>query len=145
MDKDIDVESRDIPEPMKRELRQEALFGCVLCGSPIIDYHHIIFYSEVKKHEKENLVVLCPEHHRRANCKEIPIQILYEKKKLPYNKNVQSISKDFYIFNKPEMKIKIGTNIFINTSNILVVDDKTILSFNSSEDGFITMNAAFYE
>ena len=56
-----------IPEGIKRMLRQEAYFGCVKCGCPIIEYHHIEPWSVVKKHEVDNLVVLCPNCHREAN------------------------------------------------------------------------------
>lgn len=33
-----------IPESIKRQVRQEAKFGCIFCGSPIIEYHHIEEY-----------------------------------------------------------------------------------------------------
>jgi hypothetical protein len=33
--------NREIPSEIKRQLRQEAGFGCCICGIPIIEYHHI--------------------------------------------------------------------------------------------------------
>ncbi|MBU5337278.1 hypothetical protein [Intestinibacter bartlettii] len=45
-----------IPNPLKRELRQEAHFGCVNCGNPIIEYHHITPWSEVKEHTKGDTI-----------------------------------------------------------------------------------------
>ena len=44
-----------IPEGVKRKLRQEAYFGCVKCGCPIIEYHHIEPWSVVKKHSGRRL------------------------------------------------------------------------------------------
>lgn len=54
---------RDIPAVMKRLLRQESGFGCAECGCPVIEYHHIIEFSVCKKHEIDNIAVLCPNHH----------------------------------------------------------------------------------
>ena len=32
--------TRDIPEPVRRAVRQGTGFGCVICGAAIITYHH---------------------------------------------------------------------------------------------------------
>jgi hypothetical protein len=53
----------DVPEPVKRQLRQEAGFGCCKCGLPVFQYHHII-PREVEDHNRpEDVMVLCPNHH----------------------------------------------------------------------------------
>lgn len=52
-----------IPEPIKRAVRQRCGFGCVVCGFPIYDYHHMSPYSEVREHTEENLTLLCKTHH----------------------------------------------------------------------------------
>lgn len=55
----------DIPEPTKRAVRKRCGFCCVICGCPVYDYDHIEEYSIVKKHEEDNLVLLCPTCHRK--------------------------------------------------------------------------------
>lgn len=63
-------ESREaIPEAIQRELRAEAGYGCCLCGDPIIDYHHIREYAVAvaagdAPHVVEDMMVVCPTHHR---------------------------------------------------------------------------------
>lgn len=53
----------DIPEDVKRRLRQEAGCGCCKCGLPMIQYHRII-PREVEDHNRpEDMMVLCPNHH----------------------------------------------------------------------------------
>jgi len=54
-----------IPDDLKRKVRQQCGFGCVICGSPIYDYDHIEEYATVQKHTFENLVLLCPTCHRK--------------------------------------------------------------------------------
>lgn len=53
----------DISEPIKREVRRRCGFGCIVCGIPMFDYHHIVDYAIVQKHEAENIVLVCPNHH----------------------------------------------------------------------------------
>lgn len=58
--------SRTIPVRIKRQLRQESAFGCRICGNPIIEYHHIVPYSECLEHDPSNMLVLCPTCHRKV-------------------------------------------------------------------------------
>ena len=55
-----------IPQPMQRAVRQRCCFGCVICGQPLYEYHHMVPYAEVKKHEEDNLTLLCDDHHKEA-------------------------------------------------------------------------------
>jgi hypothetical protein len=59
--------SRNIPDPVKREVRQRCGFGCVICGSIIYTYHHIEPpFDQAKVHNPENIVLLCGDCHTRA-------------------------------------------------------------------------------
>lgn len=133
-----------IPEPLKRELRQEAYFGCVICGNPIIEYHHIEPYHKVKCHEKSNLVVLCPEHHHRANCGEIFKKKVIEAKNKPFNNEVKFIGKEFFLREYSKTKIKIGSNISETASTILQIDNKKLFTIEQDKDGYAVINAEFY-
>jgi hypothetical protein len=44
----------------------EAGYRCAVCKTPEpLDIEHIIEWSEVQKHEFDNMIVLCPNCHRR--------------------------------------------------------------------------------
>ena len=58
--------TRDIPLPVKRQLRQESGFGCCLCGNPIIEYHHIQPFGRQQTHDPVHMMTLCPLHHHEA-------------------------------------------------------------------------------
>jgi 5-methylcytosine-specific restriction endonuclease McrA len=66
----------DIPDGIKREVRQRCGFGCVLCGFPIYEYEHIIDYSIVREHVAANLTLLCPNHHAQKTRKLISRQVV---------------------------------------------------------------------
>ena len=59
--------ARPTPEPIARQLRQEAGFGCCRCGYPIVQYHHIIPYAEDHHFRPEDMMALCPNCHDAAN------------------------------------------------------------------------------
>jgi sulfur relay (sulfurtransferase) DsrF/TusC family protein len=78
------TEKRKIPEGIKRQLRQEANFGCCKCGNPIIEYHHIKMWSKVETHHHEDMMVLCPTCHH--SIESYPEAYQQKLKANPYNK-----------------------------------------------------------
>jgi len=60
------------PAEVKRRLRQEALFGCCMCGNPLIDNAHIIEYHKTKQFPEEDMLTLCPNFHEEADYGHVP-------------------------------------------------------------------------
>lgn len=59
--------ARDIPENVRRQVRQECGFGCVICGLAIIQYHHIDpEFVDAEIHDPKKIVLLCGSCHQRA-------------------------------------------------------------------------------
>src|ERR1022692_5207625 len=58
------VGPRDIPDPIKRTVRQRCGFGCVLCGIPLYEYDHLLGWANVHRHVAEEITLLCDRHHR---------------------------------------------------------------------------------
>lgn len=75
---------RTIPAGIRRQLRQEAFFGCCKCGSAILDYHHIIEFAEKAHHDPDHIIALCPTCHRMMG--KLRRERCYELKRNPYNK-----------------------------------------------------------
>lgn len=80
------TESRYIPINVRETLRKEAFFGCVVCGNPILEYHHIVPWSVEHHNRLEDMVAVCPTHHREIAKR--PPSYAYERKQNPYNKDV---------------------------------------------------------
>jgi hypothetical protein len=134
-----------IPEPLKRELRQESYFGCILCGNPIIQYHHIIPYSEVQCHEKENLAILCLEHHFRVTCGEIPSNLIIKAKEKPYNKNVTSVRKNFLLGDYNNLILNIGSITFLRTPIPIMIKNEPLLTIKPDLSGNALLSAKIYD
>ncbi len=59
--------SRDIPDPVKRLIRQACGFGCVICGSGIVEYEHFDpEFVDAKIHDPEGITLLCPQCHAKV-------------------------------------------------------------------------------
>jgi hypothetical protein len=58
--------TREPPAAVKRQLRQEAAFGCCICGHPIYQYHHIRPFEPNHHHDPDDMMLLCPNHHHEA-------------------------------------------------------------------------------
>lgn len=67
------VVSRDIPDAVKLELRQEVNWGCPVhnCGSPFLSYHHFDPpFSKFKPgqlHDPKGMIALCLAHAKMAD------------------------------------------------------------------------------
>lgn len=58
---------RDIPDSIKREIRQRSKFGCVICRAGIFDYEHIDpEYSDAKTHNPDNICCICTACHAKV-------------------------------------------------------------------------------
>lgn len=134
-----------IPEGVKRKLRQEAYFGCVKCGCPIIEYHHIEPWSMVKKHEADNLVVLCPNCHREANVGAYYKEQVIADKKEPFNKRTRLVQNDFMLRKLDDIKVKIGGAEISHARSILTVRSIPLIFFNKTKDGRALLNAIFFD
>lgn len=56
--------SRHIPEAVKRRVRQECGFGCVVCARLGVEYEHFSpEFSKCTEHRPEGIALLCPTCH----------------------------------------------------------------------------------
>jgi hypothetical protein len=74
-----------IPAGVARQLRQEAGFGCCKCGLPILQYHHIVEWTEDQHYRPEDMMVLCPTHHDQATKGAMPVPEQRLLKTSPFN------------------------------------------------------------
>lgn len=101
-------EERKIPPKIKREVRKRCGFGCIICGLPIYEYEHMEGWANVKRHRAEEITLLCPNHHSEKTKGRIPVFVIKEVNKNPFNKR-EGISKPSYLYYSGlELKIKMG-------------------------------------
>jgi hypothetical protein len=120
----------DIPEEVKRQVRQNDGFGCCKCGNPIIQYHHIVPRSE----DPKDIMLLCPLHHDEATSKAMTLdeQLYFKANPLNVkNKAVNGILK----INHRYPVITIGSVDVIGECSFFVVTNESLLSLNIENTG----------
>lgn len=129
---------RFAPASVRRKLREEAGFGCAFCGNPLIENAHIIPYNKTKEFQIEDMVALCPNCHTEADLGKIPEWVLREKKSNPFNRDKSIVAKKFTVTGE-QMVVNIGSNRFIDTESILVVNDSNLISIRRLEKQYLSI------
>ncbi|MBQ1091440.1 HNH endonuclease signature motif containing protein [Streptomyces sp. B93] len=75
----------NIPESVKRQIRQRCGFGCVICGLPLYEYEHIAEWSAVKRHDPDEMTLLCPTHHAEKTRGLLPVAEVKSADQAPFN------------------------------------------------------------
>jgi hypothetical protein len=119
----------DIPEPVKRQVRQQAGFGCCKCGLPIIEYHHIVKNSE----NPEDIMLLCPLHHHEATSSAMLVEEQRHFKANPYNIKKGYVEGQLKINQKVPV-ITLGNNQFVGDGNFIVIDGENLLSIEINDN-----------
>ncbi|MFA0438588.1 HNH endonuclease signature motif containing protein [Vibrio sp. 10N.222.51.C12] len=99
-----------IPEPIKREVRQQCCFGCAICGMPFFQYDHIDEYADVQEHTADNLVLLCPNHHSAKTTKKLSKERIRAAKQKPFN-STRPHTSGFQVEPTQELLTLLGSNL----------------------------------
>lgn len=132
-----------IRESMKKAVRQKCGYGCVICGSPIVEYEHIEEWSVVKKHEESNLTLLCPSHHAEVTKKIIDKEYIRDKTKRPFNKGKEFTKQHPLYYRGNKFQIYLGTNLSeedmytYEERTVLEVDGKSIITAKFEDNNLL--------
>jgi len=133
-----------IPANVAIALRQEACFGCCKCGNPIIQYHHIVEYSEDPHFRPADMMVLCPACHEFVTHAKVSEDIQREWKSKPYNSTYKHPGGLLYHEQKnPE--IRLGNVLMRNCPLCLVVDEECIIGMRQDETCKLLLSLRLYD
>lgn len=130
--------SRHIPDHIKRTIRQNSKYACVVpnCRNVIYEYEHLIpEFKDAKTHDPEKMCLTCPTHN--PGKQGINREELYSKEQLiNFYKSIKETKEPievrnndiFYGFDK-NIKIHIGGLICENIQSLIEINGKNIFSF----------------
>jgi trigger factor len=147
-DQAMSVQSRDIPEPIQREVRQRCGFGCVICGLPLYEYEHLRGWANVHRHVAEEITLLCDRHHREKTSGLLPLDDVIRADKDPFNKR-SGVSKPYDLhFSGSEYKVKLGNNLITSSASgvavAVSVDEIPLIAF-SAADGHLLLHVLAFD
>ncbi len=120
--------SRNIPSETKRKIRKECGFGCVVCGGAIYEYEHIEpEFANAKAHEVDKIALLCGSCHLKVTKGLWSKEKISEHRKNPFSfeHGDSRYLMDISVRNK--FHISLGKCVFIDTTNLIEIDNKVIL------------------
>ncbi|MBI5374166.1 MAG: HNH endonuclease [Candidatus Schekmanbacteria bacterium] len=118
MTKNIHGLGRDIPEYIRRRVRQECGFGCVICGLAIAQYEHIDPpFSDATVHDPENIALLCGTCHDHVTRGIWSKEKILEARKTPKT-FVQGYARDAFDFKAP-FDLFVGDNCFADVHCVI--------------------------
>jgi len=139
--------SRYIPENVKKQIRKNSYFGCVICGTGICTIDHVDpEFNICQEHNPYKMTLLCASCHDKKTRGIIGVTTVKDAMKNPYCKTKNPPS-DFLDFGTSEPKIQFGNSLFINPKSIITINGESILSIKEpkvdDEDRFL-LNAIFH-
>ncbi|MDB5524788.1 MAG: motif domain protein [Rhizobium sp.] len=133
--------SRTPPVAVRRFLRAEVGFGCPICGSPHLAYHHFDPpWSLEKHHNPEGMIALCARHHDAADAGAFANEQLIE---LKTRKSLQVGSK--FDWRRNHTVFVCGGSYAYNCESMLRMSGIDIIYFQKDDDGYDTLSLNIYD
>lgn len=116
-----------IPADIKRQVLIEAGHMCAIptCQYPAVEIAHIVPYAEVRQHDADNLIALCPNHHD-----------LYDRQKKIDRKSMEIYKQKLQLLNKRYTKYEMRL-LALLAEKPAVVADGEIHTLGLLRDGLI--------
>lgn len=133
------LKDSDLKEKQKRKIRQDAGYGCVICGALFIQYEHIEpEFHEAKEHDPDKMTLLCGSHHDDVSHKRITKKSVWDHKRNPKNKSGEIIKRSLY-HKTIDTQIYFGENTVGSLGNktfdsIITIKGKPIIWFEKNHD-----------
>ncbi len=138
--------SRTIPEAAKLQVRKNSGYGCVICGSGIIEYEHVFpEFKDCKEHNPNNITLLCPTCHSKKTRGFLSIEAIEKAMKSPKSKQLGFSMEVLDVGDKPPTIYFAGSvmkycKIPLMVSNIPIIQ----ISDPESIAGPYLLSALFY-
>lgn len=139
--------NRYIPPDIRRALRKEAGYGCVICGEIVIHYEHIEpEFKDAHEHDPKKMTILCANCHDKVTRGFTAKSSVWHAKMNPFVKLRGSAKSELFLGNVKSLKIQIGDTIFSNAKSIIEIDDRVILQILPPEaiEAPFRLNASFF-
>lgn len=134
-----------VPSEVKRQLRQEAGFGCCRCGHPFIQYHHIVPWAEDQHFRPDDMMVLCGQCHPLCTVNAIPQSDQRAFKARPKN-IVDQLARGMLFVNTSELSVNLAGGKAVETPNLLSLSGTTVLSAKrDAEHGRVLISASIHD
>jgi hypothetical protein len=133
------VVKNDVPESVKRELRREVGFGCPICRSPFLTWHHFDPPLRVRVHnEPSGMIALCQPHHDAADADSFSVEELRALKQS--KRSADDVRGSFPSWQKPNLLVRMGGVYSGGTSPLISVGSKPLIRLEKNEADLLSLS-----
>jgi len=126
--------SRTIPSDIKRIVRQQSGFGCVICGKGIIQYEHVDpEFHDATEHDPRNITLLCPQCHSKVTTGFWSKEKVFKAMAAPVCKS-QGFSKEVFDVGHGHPALQVGGLLLKNCPTPIMVHRKALLKIEPAEE-----------
>ena len=137
--------SRTPPAEMRRRLRKEVNYGCPVCRSPFLTWHHFDPpWHQCHAHKQEGIIALCPTCHQQAEGGAYTSQYLHKLKTMHISEPPLG-SLPWHI---KSALINFGGNFFFAQSGTIFsirVARQEVFSMRIGKNGYLRLNASIWD
>jgi len=120
--------SRTIPETVKRKIRKNSGFGCVLCGCAICEYEHVDpEWHEALTHNPNKMTLLCGSCHSKKTRGIYSADLIKEAMRNPVCKT-KGFSFDYLDFGRQKPIVQLGKTTFDNPLSLISINGVSYFS-----------------
>ena len=126
--------SQTPPVNVRKILRQEVNFGCPVCGSPFLTWHHFDPPWRLSHHHKpEGMVALCLQHHKEADVGAFTKSQLQTLKRHPYLRDAKPRAE--FNWQRQLIILEVGSNYYISPDHILRMANNDVIWMSRDDFG----------
>lgn len=124
---------RNIPEAVKREVRQRCGFGCVVCGSAFYQYEHLNPpFADARQHNADGIVLLCGGCHDRKTRRLLSSATVRKHAEDPTARQTGFSFGPLDIGDRPPL-IQLGEVLCLRVQHLLVIDRAVLFTIRPPE------------
>ena len=134
--------SRYIPFDVRRKIRQESFFGCVICGKLPYTYEHFDPpFETATTHNAAGMALLCGNCQLDTSSSRLSKERIANARAKPHNANHDPRWRTY--LGPGSLSFVFAGNYVQAPGAKVVVNGETIIGFTQSEDGEVLLSGAF--
>ena len=137
--------ARYIPSDVRRQIRQECGFGCILCGLLPYQYDHFDpEFAEATLHDPNKIALLCGNHHDEKTAGRISNALISLKRSKPFNRNDKSTGPVWRPVLDPAIDTVVVCGVQFTNCEApgLSINGEVVFAFERDDDGQWQMDGA---
>jgi hypothetical protein len=124
--------ARDIPDAVKREIRQACYHGCVICGKLPYTYEHFDPpFEDATAHNPNGMALLCGNHQLDRTAGRLSVEDVRQARNNPFNKTNDAVWPSH--FTDTKMALNLFGNIIQGPSVGFAINDQVVFGMKAPE------------